>query len=140
MIGLNVRQATTLGDTAALGGKFRDLRGRKEVNYTQQDAKDIIDRNSADENAAYMRLAERLVLQQDAAVSSPAAIRASTPEQGRVLTFKRAVLVDTWADLKIGLEAKAVKAASSAVRILILACTIMLLAVFGWIGIKAVRA
>jgi hypothetical protein len=140
MIGLNVRQATTLGDTAALGGKFRDLRGRKEVNYTQQDAKDIIDRNSADENAAYMRLAERLVLQQDAAVSSPAAIRASIPEQGRVLTFKRAVLVDTWADLKIGLEAKAVKAASAAVRVLILACTMMILAIFGWIGIKAARA
>jgi hypothetical protein len=133
MIGLNVRQAATLGDTAALGGKFRDLRGRKEVNYTQQDAKDIIDRNSADENTAYMRLAERLVQQQDAAVSSPAAIRANIPQQGRVLTFKRAVLVDTWADLKIGLEAKAVKAASAGTRVLILAGTMMLLAVFGWI-------
>jgi hypothetical protein len=139
LIGLNVRQAAANGDTAALGGKFRDLRGRKEVNYTQQDAKDIIDRNSADENAAYMRLAERLVQQQDAAVSSPAAIRANIPEQGRVLTFKRAVLVDTWADLKIGLEAKAVKAASAAVRALILAGTLMLLAVFGWVGIKAAR-
>jgi hypothetical protein len=50
-----------------------------------------------------------------------------------VLTFKRAVLVDTWADLKIGLEAKAVKAASAGVRVLILAGTMMLLAVFGWI-------
>jgi hypothetical protein len=140
MIGLNVRQAATLGDTAALGGKFRDLRGRKEVNYTQQDAKDIIDRNSADENAAYMRLAERLVQQQDAAVTAPTAIRANIPEQGRVLTFKRAVLVDTWADLKIGLDAKAAKAASVAVRILILACTMMLLAIFGWIGIKVARA
>ena len=140
LIGLNVRQAAANGDTAALGGKFRDLRGRKEVNYTQQDAKDIIDRNSADENAAYMRLAERLVQQQDAAVSSPAAIRANIPEQGRVLTFKRAVLVDTWSDLKIGLEAKAVKAASTAVRLLILAATMMLVAVLGWIGIKATRA
>ena len=139
MIGLNVRQASANGDTAALGGKFRDLRGRKEVNYTQQDAKDIIDRNSADENAAYMRLAERLVQQQDAAVSSPAAIRANIPEQGRVLTFKRAVLVDTWADLRIGLEATAVKAASAAVRVLILGCTMALLAVFGWIGIRISR-
>ncbi|HMH80243.1 MAG TPA: hypothetical protein VK514_08475 [Candidatus Acidoferrum sp.] len=139
LIGLNVRQAAANGDTAALGGKFRDLRGRKEVNYTQQDAKDIIDRNSADENTAYMRLAERLVQQQDAAVSSPAAIRANIPEQGRVLTFKRAVLVDTWADLKIGLEAKAVKAASAAVRVLILAGTMMLLAVFGWAGVKMRR-
>jgi hypothetical protein len=140
LIGLNVRQAATLGDTAALGGKFRDLRGRKEVNYTQQDAKDIIDRNSADENAAYMRLAERLVQQQDAAVCAPSAIRANIPEQGRVLTFKRAVLVDTWADLKIGLEAKAVRVASAAVRVLILLGTMMLLGVFGWIGIKTARA
>jgi hypothetical protein len=86
-----------------------------------------------------MRLAERLVQQQDAAVSSPAAIRANIPEQGRVLTFKRAVLVDKWADLRIGLEAKAVKAASAAVRVLILAATMMLLAAFGWIGIKTGR-
>ena len=97
LIGLNVRQAAAAGDPAALGARFRDLHGRKEVNYTQQDAKDIIDRNTADDNAAFMRLAERLIQQQDAAVSSPAAIRANIPEQGRVLTFKRAVAVDPWA-------------------------------------------
>ena len=37
---------------------MRELRNRKEMNYTQQDAKDIIDINTADENAAFMRLAE----------------------------------------------------------------------------------
>jgi hypothetical protein len=57
LIGLNVRQASASGDTAALGGKFRDLRARKEVTYTQQDAKDIIDRNTADDNPANMRIA-----------------------------------------------------------------------------------
>ena len=132
LVGLNVRQAAAAGDTAALGGKFRDLRGRKEVNYTQQDAKDIIDRNTADDNAAYMRLAERIIQQQDAAVSSPAAIRASIPEQGRVLTFKRAVVVDTWADLKIHLAATAAKAASWGVRLLILAASLLILAGFAW--------
>jgi hypothetical protein len=132
LVGLNVRQAAAAGDTAALGGKFRDLRGRKEVNYTQQDAKDIIDRNTADDNAAYMRLAERIIQQQDAAVSSPAAIRASIPEQGRVLTFKRAVVVDTWADLKIRLAATAAKAASWGVRVLILAASLLTLAAFAW--------
>jgi hypothetical protein len=132
LVGLNVRQAAAAGDPAALGGKFRDLRGRKEVNYTQQDAKDIIDRNTADDNAAYMRLAERIIQQQDAAVSSPAAIRASIPEQGRVLTFKRAVVVDTWADLKIHLAATAAKAASWGVRILILAASLLILAAFAW--------
>ena len=132
LVGLNVRQAAAAGDTAALGGKLRDLRGRKEVNYTQQDAKDIIDRNTADDNAAYMRLAERIIQQQDAAVSSPAAIRASIPEQGRVLTFKRAVVVDTWADLKIHLAATAAKAASWGVRLLILAASLLILAGFAW--------
>jgi hypothetical protein len=132
LVGLNVRQAAAAGDPAALGGRFRDLRGRKEVNYTQQDAKDIIDRNTADDNAAYMRLAERIIQQQDAAVSSPAAIRASIPEQGRVLTFKRAVVVDTWADLKIHLAATAAKAASWGVRLLILALSLLILAGFAW--------
>jgi hypothetical protein len=131
-LGLNVRQATAAGDTSALGGKFRDLRGRKEVSYTQQDAKDIMDRNTADDNAAYMRLAERLIQQQNAAVTSPSAIRASIPEQGRVLTFKRAVVVDPWADLEIRLAASAVKAASGGVRFLILAATLVILAGFAW--------
>jgi hypothetical protein len=132
LVGLNVRQAAAGGDAAMLGGKLRDLRGRKEVNYTQQDAKDIIDRNTADDNAAYMRLAERIIQQQDAAVSSPAAIRASIPEQGRVLTFKRAVVVDTWANLKIHLTATAAKAASWGVRILILAVSLLILTAFAW--------
>ena len=132
LVGLNVRQAAAAGDTGALGGKLRDLRGRKEVNYTQQDAKDIIDRNTADDNAAYMRLAERLIQQQDAAVSSPAAIRASIPEQGRVLTFKRAVAVDPFADLKLSLEARAVRAASWGTRLLILALTFAAFALAWW--------
>ncbi len=132
LVGLNVRQAAVAGDTAGLGGKFRDLRGRKEVTYTQQDAKDIIDRNTADDNAAYLRLAERIIQQQDAAVSSPAAIRASIPEQGRMLTFKRAVVVDTWADLKIRLAATAAKTASWGVRILILALSLLILGGFAW--------
>jgi len=140
LVGLNVRQAAASADTAPLAGKLRDLRNRKEATYTQQDAKDIIDRNTADDNAAFMRLAERLIQQQDAAVSSPAAIRANIPEQGRVLTFKRAVAVDRFADLKIGLEATAAKAASWGVRVLILAATFLCLAVFGFAARSLRRA
>jgi hypothetical protein len=118
------------------------MRGRKEVAYTQQDAKDIIDRNTADDNAAYMRLAERLIQQQDAAVSSPTGIRASIPEQGRLLTFKRAVLVNaligTKEELKIGLEATAARAASWGVRVLILGATLVVLGLFAW-GARALR-
>src|SRR5262249_9261188 len=61
LVGLNVRQAASGGDNSGLAGKLRDLRGRKEINYTQQDAKDMIAGNSADDNASYMRLAERLI-------------------------------------------------------------------------------
>jgi hypothetical protein len=117
---------------AGLGGRFRDLRGAKELNYTQQDAKGIIDRNSADDNAATMRLAEKLIQQQDAAVTSAGAIRANIPEQGRVLTFQRAVAVDREADLRIGLEASTVKAASWGVKLLILTGTLFLLGALGW--------
>jgi hypothetical protein len=59
-------------------------------------------------------------------------IRASIPEQGRVLTFKRAVVLDTWADLKIRLVATAAKAASWGVRILILAVIVLVLGCFAW--------
>jgi hypothetical protein len=133
LVGLNVRQAAVSGETAAIGGRFlRDLRGRKEVAYTQQDAKDMIDRNTADDNAAYMRLAERIIQQQDAAVSSPTAIRANIPEQGRVLTFQRSVVVDPWADLQIHLSASAAKAASWGVRLLILVAAFLVLSGFAW--------
>ncbi len=136
LVGLNVRQATSTGDANSLAGKLRDLRARKELNYSQQDAKDIIDRNTADENSAYMRLAERLVQQQDAAVSSPAAIRASIPEQGRVLTFKRSVAVDDWADLRIGLEATAIRPAPMTARFFILLITVAVLALFALLARK----
>src|SRR4029077_13650360 len=53
LVGLNVRQSAASGDNGALGNKFRDLREGKEVAYTQQDAKQIIEGNSSDDNAAF---------------------------------------------------------------------------------------
>jgi hypothetical protein len=134
LVGLNVRQAATAGDTGTLGARFRDLRGAKNLNYTQQDAKGIIDRNTADDNAATMRLAEKLIQQQDAAVTTAAAIRANIPQQGRVLTFQRSVAVDMEADLHIGLEASAVKVASWGMRIVILVITLSVLGIFSLVA------
>jgi hypothetical protein len=131
LIGLNASQSAAAGDPGALGGKLRDLRNRKEMNYTQQDARDIIDINTAGDNAAFMRLAEKLIQQQDAAVSNPAGIRASIPEQGRVLTFKRAVAVEPWADLNIRLQASMARTAPFTVRLLVLAGTLVVFAIFG---------
>jgi hypothetical protein len=128
VVGLNVRQAAVTGGAEGLAGNLRDLRNRKEVNYTQQDAKAMLERNSSEQNAAFNRLAERIVQQQEAAVSNPAVLRATIPQQGRVLTFKRAVLVDTWADLQIRLAAKAAHAAGSAKRLAIVLITCIAMA------------
>ena len=76
-----------------------------------------------------MRLAERLIQQQDAAVSSASALRANIPDEGRVLTFKRAVVVDKQADLRIGLEAAAVQAVSGFARVKLLLGTLTILTV-----------
>ena len=134
LVGLNVRQAAVAGANDGIGGKLNQLRNNKDANYTQQDAKQIIDNNSADENGALMKLAERLIQQQDAAVANPAVIRASIPEQGRLLTFKRAVVVDTWADLNIGLKARITSVSSWGMRVLVLLVTALVLAILGLIA------
>jgi hypothetical protein len=127
LVGLNVRQSEAGGE-AAPQANLRDMINRKDATYTQQQAKQIIDSNSADENAALMKLAERLVQQQDAAVAAPAVIRASIPQQGRLLTFHRAVLVDPWADLQIRLKTKANNVASITLRLVVLAAVFAIFA------------
>jgi len=136
LMGLNVRQAAVSGANDAVGGRLNQLRNNKDANYTQQDAKQIIDNNSADENAAFMKLAERIIQQQDAAVANPAVIRANIPEQGRLLTFKRAVVVDTWANLNIGLQARTVAVASWSMRLFVL---VIIALVLGGLGLLARR-
>src|SRR5260370_28703758 len=130
LVGLNVRQSSAAGEPDAIAGKLRAGRGGKDANYTQQDAKQILDNNTADENAAFNRLAERIVQQQDAAVSNPAVIQANIPEQGRLLTFSRAVAVDNWADLHLDLKAKAATSASWLLRLAILGGIAFVLALF----------
>jgi hypothetical protein len=130
IVGLNVRQSSAAGEPDALVGKLRARHDGKDANYTQQDAKQILDNNSADDNAAFNRLAERIIQQQDAATSSPAAIQANVPEQGRLLTFSRTVAVDSWADLQVELKARAASTASWFTRLLILLGTLLVLVVF----------
>jgi hypothetical protein len=129
LVGLNVRNNIVAGAPDPVAGKFRSG-GDKDANYTQQEAKDLMGRNTADENSALMRCAERLIQQQDAAISNPATIQATIPEQGRLITFSRTVAVDTQADLHIGLEAKAVATAGWFKRLLILVGTALVLAMF----------
>ena len=81
-----------------------------------------------------------MIQQQDAAVSSPAALKASIPDQGRVLTFKRAVVVDREADLRIGLKASAGRTAGWGQRGLVLAATLLVFVAFGGIAGSKRRA
>ena len=136
LVGLNVRQSSVAGVNSPLVSKLNDLRNNRDANYTQSDAKQIIDNNSADENAALMKLAGRLIQQQDAAVANPAVIRANIPEQGRLLTFKRAVVVDTWADLNIHLKTHTVSATSGGQHFGVLALVAL---GFGMLGLLARR-
>lgn len=129
LMGLNARQAAVAGANGAIGEELKQLRNNRDANYTQQDAQRVIDNNSADENAAFMELARRLIQQQEAAAANPAVIRASIPEQGRLLTFKRSVVVDTWADLGVQLEARVAGAISWTARLLVLMLTALTLGV-----------
>jgi hypothetical protein len=139
LLGLNVRQGGAVAEGGA-AAKLRDLRNRKGANYTQEEAKQIIEANPADDNAALMKVAERLVQQQDAAVANPAAIRATIPEQGRLLTFKRSVQVDENADMKLNLEARAAQATTFGGKVLMLAICFVLLAIVGAVTRKKSEA
>ncbi len=112
LVGLNVRQARVAGQSDALAAAPRQIRENQTANYTQEEAKQLLERNSAEENAVQARLAERLLQQQDAAAANPAAIRATIPEQGRRLTFTRPLDVNTWSDMHIAIEAAAASGAS----------------------------
>ncbi len=127
LVGLNVTQNRLIGEPAA-----RPPTGQAFFNYTQAEAKQLLERNAAEENAVQMKLAERLIQQQDAAVASPAAIRATVPEQGRRLTFVRPLLVDTWADLRVELEAHAVESTSKSGKLWLLAGVFLIVVVVRW--------
>ncbi len=139
LIGLNVRQSAAGGEAAPTKGNLQQLRSQNTVAYTQQQAKQLIDANTADDNASLMKLAERIIQQQDAAVPAPAAIRASIPQQGRLLTFSRTVQVDTSADLDIRLTASVEKAASFGTRMGILFTVFAGFGLLVWVGGKLRR-
>jgi len=141
LVGLSVRQSAVSGRPIAFGddGGAAASRG---VRYTQQDARDLMDRNTADENAAFMKLAERLIQQQEAATVSASALRATLPEQGRVLSFKRSVLVDPMAPLRLELEASVRGAGVPGMRLFVVGgvFVVLLVLLFGARSIVRVTA
>ena len=134
VVGLNVRQNLTAGDAAPAPGNLKELRNWRDAAYTQQEAKQLLDSNTAEDNATLMKLAERIVQQQDAAVPVPTAIRATVPQQGKLLTFRRTVQVDHFADLNLRLKATSAKAASWGFSVALLAGLFALMAGFAWLA------
>jgi len=130
LMGLNFGQADLAGAEDQAAEKLRELKQRKGAAYTQEEAQQVFAANREEDNAAFMRLAERIIEQQDAAVSAPAAIRATIPEQGRLLTFRRSVQVDQWADMKIALKATAARTVSHVSKLGILAAAFVAFGLF----------
>jgi hypothetical protein len=134
LVGLNVRQAAVAGEAVGPAVQLPALSAGRDPVYTQDQAQQILSRNSDEENEFQNRLVERIIQQQDAAGASPAAIRATIPEQGRLLTFARSLQVDPWVDLRVDLETRTPRAASGAARLA------LLLGVFLVVSILAVAA
>jgi hypothetical protein len=123
LVGLNVNRGLAAQQPAQQAEIQQIL--DNDANYTREQAKALNQSLSSEDQLALGRLAEKLVAQQDAAVANPTAIRASVPEQGRMLAFTRSLQVDTMSDLRIELEARAVREGSLGGRFL-LVCVVLL--------------
>jgi len=107
LIGLNQRQQAvveTPDKKKPTSQLFSQWTQGKEADYTQQQAKQVLEQSPAEENVALAKLAERLIRQQEAAVGKPAAIRPTLPELGARVTFSVPLKVEPWSDLSIKLK------------------------------------
>ncbi|MDA1277342.1 MAG: hypothetical protein O2960_25330 [Verrucomicrobia bacterium] len=122
LVGLNYRRNSISGNQAEETSQaaMPKLEAGRDVQYTQQEARQILEGSSGEENAILSRLAERLINQQEAARARADAIHASLPAQGRLLTFTRSLQVDSWAGLNINLETRRIGGVSRTSRFLAL--------------------
>ena len=122
LVGLNYRRNSITANQAEQTPQtaMPKLESGRDVQYTQQQAKQILEGSSGEENAILSRLAERLINQQESARTRAQAIRASLPEHGRLLTFTRSLQVESWAGMNIDLETRRVTSSSWASKILLL--------------------
>jgi len=121
LVGLNALQARVGNEADAMAATPKALREGQKLAYTQQEARMLLGRNGAEDNSVQVRLVERLIQQQDAAVASPAAIRATVPEAGTAMEFTRGLEVTPWAELKIGVRASAEQPLKKSAKLLFFA-------------------
>lgn len=107
LIGLNQRRQSafeSMDKQKPSAQMFSQWAPGQEPDYTQQQAKQLLEQNTAEENIALTRLAERLIRQQDAAIGKPAAVRPALPAFGRELVFSVPLKIQPWAELSIKLK------------------------------------
>ncbi len=134
LLGLNERRQAAFDYQDKRDGKnarspFNRWAPGQSPDYTQQQAQQVLEQNPAEDNAALVRLAERLIRQQDAGVGKPEAIRAALPAQGRQLTFTGSLQVKSWADLAVKLDARPKSPGNWLAHVLALAAVLVGLAV-----------
>jgi hypothetical protein len=110
---------------------FQNLQPGQAPEYTQQQAKEVLEQNPAEDNAALTKLADRLVRQQEAAVARPQSIRATLPRTGKLLMFTGSLQVKSDADLRVKLDAKSTSPGTLGAQILALCGLLVLLGALG---------
>jgi hypothetical protein len=135
LLGLNQRRLDAFEQQGGMGGKsaktpFDHWEPGQAPDYTQQQAQEALEQNPAEDNTALMKLAERVVSQQDAGTASPDAIRAALPMQGRQLIFKGSLQVNEWADMQIKLDTRTERQSWSAAHVITLFAALACLGIF----------
>lgn len=122
LLGLNQRRQAAFEYLEKRDGKtaktpFTRWSVGEAPDYTQQQAQQALEQNPAEDNAALVRLAERLIRQQDAGIAKPGAVRAALPTHGKQLTFTGSLQVKEWAGLEVKLDSKAGSAGGFGARV-----------------------
>jgi hypothetical protein len=112
------------------------MQGRS--NFNPQQLQELLDGNTADENAALKAIAARLVDQQLAAEPAPNAIDVILPERGEILTFTRSLQVNGSRPLELSLGfAKANRTSTGFILLLLAGIAVSAWVVLGGLFSKA---
>ena len=135
LLGLNQRRQAAFDylekkDGKAAKSPFTRWSAGQAPDYTQQQAQQVLEQNTGEDNAALMRLAERLIRQQEGGAGKPESIRAALPAQGKLLTFTGSLQVKEWADLQVKLDTRATSPSTWACRLGALALVFLGLVLF----------
>lgn len=130
LIGLNYRQTKVTGEVQSSADSTGQPRAGLVPAYTQQQARQLIEGRSAEENAIQMRLVERLIQQQEATSANPVALRASLPDLGVRLSFSKSIQIEKQNELQLFLQIRPrtpPESASSLFLVLVLGAGLALL-------------